>query len=82
MKDHIKAKLKTCTSFDEVTAIIDDYMDYYNNERYQWKLAKLAPNEFYEFYNTGVYPLKLDNPPAVPVPKKNPDELGRQNKER
>ena len=82
MKDHIKAKLKTCTSFDEVTAIIDDYMDYYNNERYQWELAKLAPNEFYEFYNTGIYPLKVDHPPAVPVPKKEPDELGRQNKER
>ena len=82
MKDHIKAKLKTCTSFDEVTAIIDDYMDYYNNERYQWELAKLAPNEFYEFYNSGIYPLKVDNPPAVPVPKKDPDELGRQDKER
>ena len=57
-------------------------MDYYNNERYQWELAKLAPNEFYEFYNTGIYPLKVDSPPAVPVPKKNPDEFGRQDKER
>ena len=33
-------------SFDEVKAIIDDYMSYYNNERYQWDLAKLSPNEF------------------------------------
>ena len=81
MKDHIKPKLKACASFDDVAAIIDDYMDYYNNERYQWELAKLAPNEFYEFFNTGVYPLKVDNPPAVPALKKQPDELGSQSKQ-
>jgi hypothetical protein len=33
-------------------------MDYYNNERYQWQLAKLSPNEYYEYITTGVYPLK------------------------
>lgn len=32
-------------------------MDYYNNERYQYKLAKLSPNEFFEYYKTGNYPL-------------------------
>ena len=29
----------------------------YNNERYQWDLAKLAPTEFYNYYVTGIYPL-------------------------
>ncbi len=82
MKDHIKSKLKGCTRFEEVAAIVDDYMDYYNNGRYQWELAKLAPNEFYEFYTTGVYPLKVDNPPTVPTPEKEPDELGRTDKAR
>ena len=47
MKDYIKPKLKRASSYAEVKAIVDDYMDYYNNERYQWHLAKLSPNEFY-----------------------------------
>ena len=34
----------------EVKKIIDDWMNYYNNERYQWHLAKLSPNEYYENY--------------------------------
>ncbi|OON85017.1 transposase, partial [Oribacterium sp. C9] len=58
MKDHIKSKLKNCTTFEEVKAIIDDWMDYYNNDRYQWRLAKLSPNEYYEYITSGVYPLK------------------------
>ena len=78
MKDHIKDRLKECETYEEVVALIDDYMDYYNNEKYQWELAKLSPNEFYAFYQTGVYPLKVDNPPDVPIPAKNPSELGKK----
>ena len=81
MKDHIKSKLITCQTYEEVIAIIDDYMDYYNNEKYQWELAKLSPNEFYEFYTTGLYPLEVDNPPEVPVPEKDPSELGKKASE-
>lgn len=66
MKDHIRSKLKECRTFADVKAVIDDYMDYYNNDRYQWKLAKLSPNEFYSFVTTGIYPLKVPNAPAVP----------------
>jgi transposase InsO family protein len=58
MKDHIKDKLKQCTSFEDVQKVIDDWMDYYNNERYQWELAKLSPNEYYDYITTGIYPLK------------------------
>ena len=58
MKDHIGDKLKGCTMYCEVLAIIDDWMDYYNNDRYQWELAKLSPNEYYQYITTGVYPLK------------------------
>lgn len=46
-------------------------MDYYNNRRYQWELAKLAPNEFYQFYTTGLYPLDIPNKPELPVPSKS-----------
>lgn len=76
MKDHISEKLKTCTEFTEVKAIVDGYMDYYNNHRYQWELAKLAPNEFYQFYTTGIYPLDVPNKPAPPVAGKSAAELG------
>lgn len=55
MKDHIREKLKACTRFDEVKAIVDAYIDFYNNHRYQWDLAKLSPNEFYQFCITGLY---------------------------
>lgn len=58
MKDHIKEKIEKCTQYREVKMIIDDWMDYYNNERYQWRLAKLSPNEYYEYIKTGIYPLK------------------------
>ena len=58
MKDHIEHRLKECTEFSDVKAIINDWMDYYNNERYQWELAKLSPNEYYEYITTGIYPLK------------------------
>lgn len=76
MKDHIKSRLKQCTEFDQVKEIIDDYIDYYNNERYQWHLAKLSPNEFYQFYLTGEYPIKIANPPSPPTAAKLPEELG------
>ena len=57
MKDEIKDKLKKAETYEDVKAIIDDYMDYYNNDRYQWKLAKLSPNEYYKYVTTGNYPL-------------------------
>ncbi len=57
MKDEID--ISGCTSCDEVRAVIDDWADYYNNDRYQWDLAKLSPNEFYNYCITGVYPLPI-----------------------
>ena len=77
MKDHISGKLKTCESYEQAKALIDAYMDYYNNERYQWELAKLSPNEYYQFCVTGEYPLRVPNPPPAPKADKSPKELGR-----
>lgn len=56
MKDEID--LSGCETFIQVKTIIDDWMEYYNNERYQWQLAKLSPNEYYQYITTGIYPLK------------------------
>lgn len=58
MKDEIGKYIKTTSTYEELEKIIDNYMDYYNNERYQYKLAKLSPNEYLEYYKTGNYPLK------------------------
>lgn len=57
MKDEIGKAIAQTTSFDEARNLIDDWMDYYNNDRGQWQLAKLSPNEFFEYCVTGVYPL-------------------------
>lgn len=56
MKDEID--LSGCETFIQVKTIIDDWMEYYNNGRYQWQLAKLSPNEYYQYITTGIYPLK------------------------
>ena len=57
MKDEVGHKVKGWITFEQAKRDIDDWMDYYNNDRYQWGLAKLSPNEYYEFITTGVYPL-------------------------
>ena len=56
MKDELKKASKTWNTVDDVKESIGDWMDYYNNDRYQMGLCKLSPNEFYEYITTGVYP--------------------------
>lgn len=55
MKDEIH--LERCKSFKELKDEIDDYMDYYNNDRYQWGLAKLSPNQYAQYLQSGIYPV-------------------------
>lgn len=57
MKDEIGDKIASLNTYQNVKYQIDDWMDYYNNERYQWDLAKLSPVEFYQYIKTGIYPL-------------------------
>jgi transposase InsO family protein len=61
MKDEID--ISHCATNDDVAQVISDWIDYYNNERYQWDLAKLAPIEYYKYVTSGVYPL------PIPIPK-------------
>ena len=44
---HLKDDLdiKSCQTFDEVKTLIENYIYYYNNERYQWNLNKMTPAE-------------------------------------
>ena len=59
MKDEID--ISWCITFDEVKRVITNWTDYYNNDRYQWDLAKLTPSEFYKYSLTGEYPLIIPN---------------------
>jgi transposase InsO family protein len=61
MKDEIN--ISDCETHEQICAVIDDWIDYYNNDRYQWDLAKLAPAEYYRYLTTGEYPL------VTPIPK-------------
>ena len=76
MKDYVKEEIAASKTFEEVKAIIDDYIDYYNNERYQWHLAKLSPNEFYQFVTTGIYPLAVPSVPKRPEIRRPATLLG------
>ena len=58
MKDEISSIVIEQTSYEEVEKIVTDWMDYYNNDRYQWDLRKLSPVEFYQYRLSGVYPLQ------------------------
>ena len=58
MKDEIAELVAACDTFEQVSAVVDDWMDYYNTDRYQWDLEKLSPREYYRYRQTGVYPLK------------------------
>lgn len=55
MKDELD--IDKCFDYASLKAEIDRYMDYYNNDRYQWELCRLSPNEYYAYIISGVYPL-------------------------
>ena len=62
MKDEIADEISKCVNFAAVRVTVDDWMDYYNNDRYQWDLLKLSPKEYYTYTQTGVYPLMKFKP--------------------
>lgn len=56
MKQELQVKKQHWKEFEQVSISINDWIDYYNNDRYQWELAKLSPIEYYEYISTGMYP--------------------------
>lgn len=60
MKDELADRIAGWRSIDEVHSDIDDWMDYYNNDRGQWNLGKLSPNEYYTYITTGKNPLSIN----------------------
>ena len=75
MKDEIADSIAESKTFEEVKKIVDDWMDYYQYDRYHWDLQMLSPHEYYQYLITGVYPLKkgVSKDPAsrgaAPVPE-------------
>ena len=59
MKDELCKQFKQWKSLQDVRESIDDWMDYYNNDRYQMGLMKLSPNEYYNYVTKGIYPAKM-----------------------
>lgn len=57
MKTELKIKHRKWHTFQEIQHDIDDWMDYYNNDRGQWLLEKMSPNEYYLYLQTGINPL-------------------------
>jgi transposase InsO family protein len=53
MKDEIN--LIDCKSLEEVEKAIDDYMDYYNNYRYQWNLNRMSPKAYGDKLRNNAY---------------------------
>ncbi len=58
MKDEISQRIAQSETFEEVKAIVDCWINYYNENRYQWDLEMLSPKEYYTYVTTGVYPLQ------------------------
>lgn len=73
MKDEIAGEIAKKSTFAEVREKVDDWMDYYNNDRYQWDLLKLSPREYYEYSVTGVYPLSNYKPSSSWGSAPNPE---------
>ena len=67
MKDEVR--MNATDGHNQVERKVLEWIDYYNNERYQWRLAKLSPTEYYRYVTTGEYPLPIEaNGGAAPEP--------------
>jgi len=60
MKDELN--FSECVKNEDVVRVLNDWIEYYNNDRYQWELAKLSPCEYYHYVTTGIYPLQTQPP--------------------
>ena len=59
MKDELAPYIKGWKTFQDVEERIADWMDYYNNDRYQTSLKGMSPNEYYHYIVTGNLPAAL-----------------------
>lgn len=59
MKDELRPYIHGWKSFQDVKDRISDWMEYYNNDRYQTILQWMSPNEYYHYIVTEELPAAL-----------------------
>lgn len=59
MKDELRPFAQGWRSFEDVASRIDDWMDYYNNDRLKYSLGEMSPNEYYNYLVTNEQPTAL-----------------------
>ena len=57
LKTAILDMVARCRIFDDAKTLVSGYIKAYNTEHYQYDLAALTPEEFYQYATTGIYPL-------------------------
>lgn len=57
MKDEVEFEISKCRTYDDVRYLLKDWIQYYNEERYQWDLLKLSPKQYYTYLTTGYNPI-------------------------
>jgi putative transposase len=81
MKDEVR--LNPTDGHNQVERKVLEWVDYYNNERYQWSLAKLSPAEYYRYVTTGEYPLTIDsNGGSAPEPPEFSAFVSKEGREK
>lgn len=58
MKQELLPKMPAWDNYQQIQSDINDWIDYYNNDRYQLQLEKLSPNEYYTYIMNGKNPLE------------------------
>ena len=59
MKDELGIRANNWNTINDARGPIIDWIDYYNNDRYQLGLLKMAPAEYYYYLTTGKYPKSM-----------------------
>ena len=59
MKDELHPYIQSWETFPDVKERVDDWMEYYNNDRYQTILQWMSPNEYYHYIVTKELPAAL-----------------------
>lgn len=59
MKEELKPYIQTWKTFKDAKDRIEDWMDYYNRDRYQMTLKGMSPDEYYTYLKTNEVPPAL-----------------------
>ena len=57
MKTEVMDIIALCPDFETATRLVNGYITNHNEARYQYDLAGLTPNEYYDYMMSGIYPL-------------------------